>query len=150
MDPADLRRFAQLGVAACMQLQWAVRDTWTELRQVALTGTVEPGKAADLVLLDRDVTRCPVADISGTGVRLAKVGGRVVHDAESAAGRTAAARVARAASGPRPASYATVHGIGRHAACTATAARGREPGGSRPYTRSGRPSRQAHIRLICK
>ncbi|MGW0901400.1 amidohydrolase, partial [Streptomyces goshikiensis] len=29
VDPADLRRFAQLGVAACMQLQWAARDTWT-------------------------------------------------------------------------------------------------------------------------
>ncbi|MEU3775560.1 amidohydrolase family protein [Streptomyces sp. NPDC032472] len=45
----------------------------------SLTGTVEPGKEADLVLLDRDVTRCPVADISGTGVRLTLVGGRVVQ-----------------------------------------------------------------------
>ncbi|MFK0048549.1 amidohydrolase [Streptomyces sp. NPDC090741] len=178
VDPADLRRFAQLGVAACMQLQWAAQDTWTmdaplpyigperhrwmyparsleragarltggsdwpvdalqawnqlrtatdrqgaygtgelyrereglsrssvlrmhtagtawQLRQEGLTGTVEPGKAADLVLLDRDVTRCPVADISGTGVRMTLVGGRVVHDADSAAGRAAPARAAR-------------------------------------------------------
>ncbi|MET9959221.1 amidohydrolase [Streptomyces sp. NPDC006326] len=214
VDPADLRRFAQLGVAACMQLQWAARDTWTveallpyigperhrrlyparslekagarltggsdwpvdalqvwnqlrtaidrqgaygagqlypereglgrasvlrmhtagtawQLRQDALTGTVEPGKAADLVVLDRDVTRCPVADISGTGVRLTLVGGRVVHDAESAAGRAAAARVARAASGPRPASYATVHGAGRHAACGCNAGAGAGAGGRR-------------------
>lgn len=29
VDPADLRRFAQLGVTACMQLQWAAKDTWT-------------------------------------------------------------------------------------------------------------------------
>ncbi|WP_322871020.1 amidohydrolase [Streptomyces goshikiensis] len=199
VDPADLRRFAQLGVAACMQLQWAARDTWTmeallpyigperhrwmyparslekagarltggsdwpvdalqvwnqlrtaidrqgafgagelyreleglsrdsvlrmhtagtawQLRQEALTGTVEAGKAADLVLLDRDVTRCPVADISGTGVRMTLVGGRVVHDADSAAGRAAAGRVARGAAGPRPASYSAVHG-GRHRAC---------------------------------
>ncbi|MFE3933061.1 amidohydrolase, partial [Streptomyces goshikiensis] len=199
VDPADLRRFAQLGVAACMQLQWAARDTWTmeallpyigperhrwmyparslekagarltggsdwpvdalqvwnqlrtaidrqgafgagelyreleglsrdsvlrmhtagtawQLRQEALTGTVEAGKAADLVLLDRDVTRCPVADISGTGVRMTLVGGRVVHDADSAAGRAAAGRVARGAAGPRPASYSSVHG-GRHRAC---------------------------------
>ncbi|MFE2322441.1 amidohydrolase [Streptomyces sp. NPDC059385] len=199
VDPADLRRFAQLGVAACMQLQWATKDTWTmeallpyigpdrhrwmyparslekagarltggsdwpvdalqvwnqlrtaidrqgsqgegelyreleglsrtstlrmhtagtawQLRQEGLTGTVEQGKAADLVVLDRDVTRCPVADISGTGVRMTLVGGRVVHDAESAAGRAASARIARGATGPRPTSYAAVHG-GRHRAC---------------------------------
>ncbi|MER6778717.1 amidohydrolase [Streptomyces sp. NPDC000659] len=199
VDPADLRRFAQLGVAACMQLQWAAQDTWTmdallpyigperhrwmypalsleragarltggsdwpvdalqvwnqlrtaidrqgaygtgelyrkleglsrgsvlrmhtagtawQLRQEGLTGTVEVGKAADLVLLDRDVTRCPVADISGTGVRMTLVGGRVVHDADSAAGRAAAARAARAVSGPRPSTYAAVHG-GRHHNC---------------------------------
>ncbi|MCP3757365.1 amidohydrolase [Streptomyces sp. TBY4] len=203
VDPADLRRFAQLGVTACMQLQWAVRDTWTveallpyigperhrwlyparslekagarlaggsdwpvdalqvwnqlrtaidrqgahgagalyrerealsrettlrmhtsgtawQLRQEGLTGTVEVGKAADLVLLDRDVTRCPVADISGTGVRMTLVGGRVVHEADSASGRAASARLARAeAAGARPASYASVHGggKGRHHAC---------------------------------
>lgn len=201
VDPADLRRFAQLGVAACMQLQWAARDTWTveallpyigperhrwlyparslekagarlaggsdwpvdalqvwnqlrtaidrrgaegagelyrereglsrdtalrmhtsgtawQLRQEELTGTVEPGKAADLVVLDRDVTRCPVADISGTAVRMTLVGGRVVHDADAASGRAASARLARAAAAaPRPASYAAVHGGGRHHAC---------------------------------
>ncbi|WP_330299146.1 amidohydrolase [Streptomyces sp. NBC_00503] len=200
VDPADLRRFAQLGVAACMQLQWASEDTWTmeallpyigperhrwmyparslekagarltggsdwpvdalqvwnqlrtaidrqgafgsgalhpeqealsrdttlrmhtsgtawQLRQEELTGTVEAGKAADLVVLDRDVTRCPVADISDTGVRLTLVGGRVVHDADSASGRAASARVAGAASGPRPAAYASVHAGGRHHAC---------------------------------
>ncbi|MEV7835154.1 amidohydrolase [Streptomyces subrutilus] len=199
VDPADLRRFAELGVAACMQLQWAARDTWTveallpyigprrhrwmyparslqkagarlsggsdwpvdalqvwnqlrtavdrqgahgtgglyrelegldrstvlrmhtsgtawQLRQEGLTGTVEQGRAADLVVLDRDVTRCPVADISGTQVRMTLVGGRVVHDAESSAGRTAAARLARGTSAPRPSAYASVHG-GRHRAC---------------------------------
>ncbi|MFF5444163.1 amidohydrolase [Streptomyces sp. NPDC012888] len=199
VDPADLRRFAELGVAACMQLQWAARDTWTmeallpyigprrhrwmyparsleragarlsggsdwpvdalqvwnqvrtavdrqgahgegelyreleglgrasalrmhtvgtawQLRQDGTTGTVERGKAADLVLLDRDVTRCPLADVSGTRVELTLVGGRVVHDAASAAGRAAAGRLDRAAAGPRPATYAAVHG-GRHRAC---------------------------------
>ncbi|MGG8409824.1 amidohydrolase, partial [Streptomyces sp. 12297] len=177
VDPADLKRFAQLGVAACMQLQWAARDTWTmdallpyigperhrwmyparslekagarlsggsdwpvdalqvwnqirtsidrkgaegdgplyreleglsrastlrmhtlgtawQLRQDALTGTVERGKAADLVLLDRDVTRCPVKDISDTRVELTLVGGKAVHDAHSATGRAAASRLA--------------------------------------------------------
>ncbi|MEU4953428.1 amidohydrolase [Streptomyces lavendulae] len=203
VDPADLRRFAQLGVAACMQLQWATSDVWTQeallpyigprrhrwmypahslekagarltggsdwpvdalqvwnqlrtaidrqgasgagdlyreaeglsrdsalrmhtsgtawqLRQEELTGTVEAGKAADLVVLDRDVTRCPVADISGTGVRMTLIGGRVVHDADSASGRAASARAARAAAAAsRPDAYATVHGggKGRHHSC---------------------------------
>ncbi|WP_338492763.1 amidohydrolase [Streptomyces sp. SJL17-4] len=199
VDPADLRRFAALGVAACMQLQWASADTWTmeallpyigaerhrwmyparslerhgavlsggsdwpvdalqvwnqirtaidrqgaygegplhreleglsrastlrmhtygtawQLRMDGETGTVREGRAADLLLLDRDVMECPVADISDTTVRLTLVGGRVVHDAESASGRTAGAGLARAASAPRPSTYAAVHG-GRHRAC---------------------------------
>lgn len=199
VDPADLPRFAQLGVAACMQLQWAAQDTWTmdallpyigkrrhrwmyparslekagarltggsdwpvdalqtwnqirtaidrqgaegdgplyreleglsrtsslrmhtagtawQLHQDHLTGTVERGKAADLVLLDRDVTRCPVKDISDTKVDLTLIRGKAVHDGHSATGRAAAARLARAAAAPRPASYASVHG-GRHHAC---------------------------------
>lgn len=186
VDPADLRRFAELGVVACMQLQWATRNAWTvdallpylgaarhrwlyparglqshgarlsggsdwpvdplqvwnqvrtavdrrgtdaegegdlyraeegisrtssllmhtlgaaqQLRMAHLTGTVEAGKQADLVLLDRDVTRCPVADISGAEVRLTLGGGTVVHDGESPSGRAAAARVTRAAGRPR-------------------------------------------------
>ncbi|MGW5863483.1 amidohydrolase [Streptomyces sp. NPDC055239] len=199
VDPADLPRFALLGVIPCMQLQWATRNTWTmdallpyigaerhrwqyparslerhgarlsggsdwpvdplqvwnqvrtavdrfgadgegdlyraqeglsrssallmhtlgtarQLRMDHLTGTVETGKSADLVLLDRDVTRCPVAEISSAEVRLTLTGGTVVHDAESSAGRAAAARVTRAAAGPRPAAQAAVHG-GRHASC---------------------------------
>lgn len=202
VDPADLSRFARLGVIPCMQLQWATRNTWTmdallpyigaerhrwqyparslerhgarlsggsdwpvdplqvwnqvrtavdrfgnegegdtgdlyreqeglsrtsallmhtlgtarQLRMDHLTGTLERGKSADLVVLDRDVTRCPVADIGSAEVRLTLTGGTVVHDADSSAGRTAAARVTRAAAGPRPAAQAAVHG-GRHASC---------------------------------
>lgn len=183
VDPADLGRFAALGVVACMQLQWALRDVWTmeallpyigperhrwmyparslerhgarlsggsdwpvdplqvwnqirtaidrtgvegegplyreleglsrtsalrmhthgtawQLRMDRLTGTVRPGLAADLIVLDRDVTECPVADISDTRVALTLVGGRVVHDAHSSAGRAAVARLDRAAAAP--------------------------------------------------
>lgn len=199
VDPADLPRFARLGVIPCMQLQWATRNTWTmdallpyigagrhrwqyparslerhgarlsggsdwpvdplqvwnqvrtavdrfgaegegdlyrdeegisrssallmhtlgtarQLRMDHFTGTVETGKSADLVLLDRDVTRCPVADISSSEVRLTLTGGTVVHDAASSAGRAAAARVTRAAAGPRLTAQAAVHGE-RHASC---------------------------------
>ncbi|MFJ7268606.1 amidohydrolase family protein [Streptomyces sp. NPDC099050] len=102
-------------------LRMHTSGTAWQLRQEELTGTLEPGKAADLVLLDQDVTRCPVADISGTGVRMTLVGGRVVREADSASGRAASARLARAAAaGARPAAYAPVHGgggKGRHHAC---------------------------------
>ncbi|MFE0104693.1 amidohydrolase [Streptomyces sp. NPDC059009] len=200
VHPDDFPRFAQLGAIACMQLQWATRNTWTmdsllpyigaarhrllyparslqrhgaplsggsdwpvdplqvwnqvrtavdrtgtdgeggdlyreqeglsrttslrmhtlgtarQLRMEHLTGTVERGKSADLVLLDRDVTRCPVADISSAEVRLTLVGGTVVHDASTASGRAAATRLARASAGPRPTAFASVHG-GRHRGC---------------------------------
>ncbi|WP_424211288.1 amidohydrolase [Streptomyces sp. BI20] len=210
VHPSDWRRFAELGVVACMQLQWATRNTWTEgalapyigperhrrlyparsleragawlsggsdwpvdplqvwnqlrtaidrrgadgegelypeqglsresvlrmhtagtawqMRQERLTGSLEVGKAADLVLLDRDVTRCAPADISGTEPALTLVNGRAVHDAGSAAGREATRALARGRARARAAAatpggaYAAVHGLtgpaaGRHAVC---------------------------------
>lgn len=196
VHPADLRRFAQLDVVACMQLQWAMRDVWTmesllpyigaqrhrlqyparsleragaalaggsdwpvdaldswnqvrtavdrtgnvatqgalypeleglsrasalrmhtsgsafQLRMDHLTGSLTPGRAADLVLLDRDVERVPVKELSETEVRLTLAGGKPVYEAGSAAGK--AARPLRSTA--RPASMAQVHGD-RHAAC---------------------------------
>ncbi|GGP36671.1 amidohydrolase [Streptomyces melanogenes] len=180
VHPSDYRRFAPLGVVACMQLQWAMRDIWTmeallpyigperhrllyparslerhgatlsggsdwpvdplqtwnqvrtavdregaeagegalypelegltrtsslrmhtagtayQLRMDHLSGRLLPGMAADLVLLDRDVTRVPIAEVSGTGVRLTLVGGRVVHEGVTA---PVAARRARSLTG---------------------------------------------------
>ncbi|MEV4031624.1 amidohydrolase [Streptomyces umbrinus] len=166
VHPDDYARFARLGVVACMQLQWAVRNEWTmrsllpyigadrhrrlyparslqrhgatlsggsdwpvdplsplnqirtavdrhgeagedslhpelesisrtaslrmhtaassyQLRLEHLTGTLTPGKAADLVLLDRDITRGPVKEISEAKVRLTLAAGTPVHDADA-------------------------------------------------------------------
>ncbi|MGW1280446.1 amidohydrolase [Streptomyces tsukubensis] len=193
VHPADVRRFARLGVVASMQLQWAMRDTWTvdallpyigperhrrlfparslerhgallaggsdwpvdplgvwnqirtavdregadsdgplhperegirrtsalrmhtagaahQLRADHRTGTLVPGRAADLVLLDRDITRIPVPEISGTEVRLTLVGGVPVYEGGTAAGKAARARTA-APTARRPA------GTDRHRAC---------------------------------
>ncbi|MGW0535201.1 amidohydrolase family protein [Streptomyces sp. NPDC003032] len=107
---------AQEGLSRTSSLLMHTRGTARQLRTDHVTGTVERGRMVDLVVLDRDVTRCPVADISSTEVRLTLVGGTVVHDAQSSAGRAAAARVTRAAAGPRPTAYASVHG-GRHGSC---------------------------------
>jgi len=41
-------------------------------------GSLEPGKNADLIIVDRDVSTCPVDDIPTTKVVLTMVGGKVV------------------------------------------------------------------------
>ncbi|MFI1885275.1 amidohydrolase [Streptomyces jumonjinensis] len=225
VHPDDYPRFARLGVVACMQLQWAMRDVWTmeallpyigderhrrlyparglarngavlaggsdwpvdplgvwnqirtavdregeSARQGALhpelqglgraaalrmhtagsayqlgmerrIGKLTPGAAADLIVLDRDVTRVPVREISDTRVRLTLVGGEAVYDEESTAGKAVraeldAAAVSLAASA-RPSSLERTHGGGggagqgvgggRHSACGGGCA----PGGGR-------------------
>ena len=44
-------------------------------------GSIEPGKLADLVVLDRDILTIPLDDIKETNVVLTMVGGEVVYDA---------------------------------------------------------------------
>ncbi|HEX9914022.1 MAG TPA: amidohydrolase [Candidatus Bathyarchaeia archaeon] len=44
-------------------------------------GSVEPGKLADLIVLDRDVLSCPVEEIKDVKVLTTMVGGRVVYRA---------------------------------------------------------------------
>ncbi|MFH8620117.1 amidohydrolase [Streptomyces sp. NPDC017979] len=209
VHPTDLRRFAQLDVIASMQLQWAMRDTWTmdallpyigpdrhrrlyparslerhgallaggsdwpidpletwnqirtaidregahsdgplhpemeainrasalrmhttgatwQLRMDRHMGTLTPGRAADLVLLDRDVTRVPVPEISSTQVRLTLVDGVPVHEEGTATARAARARTENPATGAarRPAR------ANRHQACEAH--HHQRPWGGRP------------------
>jgi predicted amidohydrolase YtcJ len=49
-------------------------------REEKIKGTLEPGKLADLILIDRDVLTCPADDIRDTKVLLTVVGGKVVHE----------------------------------------------------------------------
>jgi predicted amidohydrolase YtcJ len=46
-------------------------------------GSLEPGKLADLILIDRDVLKCPEKDIAGTQVLMTVVGGKVVYEKKS-------------------------------------------------------------------
>lgn len=48
--------------------------------RAAETGTLGPGKCADLIILDRDIFTCPVYDIGGTNVITTMVGGDVVYE----------------------------------------------------------------------
>jgi predicted amidohydrolase YtcJ len=46
-------------------------------------GSIEPGKLADLILVDRDPLTCPAADLPGTSVLWTMVGGKVIYRAEA-------------------------------------------------------------------
>ncbi|MEO8422586.1 MAG: amidohydrolase [Actinomycetota bacterium] len=165
VHPDDLGRFAELGVLACMQMQWAELDSYTvdytkpyigarrwrylypsgsiadeggmvtggsdwpvdplipfrqiemavnregdeiyphfpgplhaqerirrraslrmhtansayQMHQLETTGTIEVGKKADVIVLDRDVERVPLTDVSTTEVLLTLLDGVAVH-----------------------------------------------------------------------
>ncbi len=44
------------------------------------TGTLRPGLAADLVLIDGDVEAMAPTDLGGTGIALTVFGGRITHE----------------------------------------------------------------------
>jgi predicted amidohydrolase YtcJ len=48
-----------------------------------LKGTIEEGKVADLVVLDRDLFQVPAEEILGTQVEMTVLGGEVVYDKET-------------------------------------------------------------------
>jgi predicted amidohydrolase YtcJ len=53
-----------------------------ELHQDELTGSLETGKLADLIVLDRNVLAVPAEEIAQVKVLQTVVGGRVVYQAE--------------------------------------------------------------------
>jgi predicted amidohydrolase YtcJ len=50
-------------------------------------GTIEPGKLADLVMLDHDLTKIPPGEIRNTKVLMTMVGGRIVYQRETPPGK---------------------------------------------------------------
>jgi predicted amidohydrolase YtcJ len=74
-----------LGAAERITLEQAV-DMFT--RQAArsrnfdyATGTLEPGKLADFIVLDRDIFAVPIAEVHQTRVLMTYIGGEKVYDA---------------------------------------------------------------------
>jgi predicted amidohydrolase YtcJ len=52
------------------------------LRQEALTGSLEVGKLADMIVLDRNFFTIPAEDIANIKVLQTIVGGKIVYQAE--------------------------------------------------------------------
>jgi len=46
-----------------------------------IKGSIEPGKLADMIIIDRDVMTCPEDDVKDTKVLTTYLGGKVVFEA---------------------------------------------------------------------
>ena len=67
----------------CVSLAEAVRDSsWSGAYQMLLedvTGSIEPGKSAELIVLDRDIEKCPVDEIYDIKVKATIFKGKKVY-----------------------------------------------------------------------
>lgn len=114
---------ADEGISRIRSLRMHTRGTAYQLHQERQTGTVEVGKLADLVMLDRDVASCPVAEIKDAVPQLTMVGGEATFDITTSAGR-ASRRALEAALATNAATGRIRHDQlgGRHAGCPCTTA----------------------------
>jgi predicted amidohydrolase YtcJ len=70
------------GLARRQALRAITINSSYELHQEAVTGSLELGKLADLIVLDRNVLEVPADQIADTKVMQTVVGGRIVYSAE--------------------------------------------------------------------
>jgi predicted amidohydrolase YtcJ len=82
--PADyLERLGEdKGLSRRQVLRAITINSSYELHQDADTGSLEPGKLADFIVLDRNVMKIPVDQIAETKVMETVVGGRIVYAAD--------------------------------------------------------------------
>jgi len=71
------------GLSRAAVLRAITMNSSYELHQERETGSLEVGKFADLIVLDRDPLSIPAEDIAATRVLQTVVGGRVVYQAEN-------------------------------------------------------------------
>ncbi|MGO4335424.1 amidohydrolase [Labrys sp. KB_33_2] len=82
-DPSNPGRLnADPGLTIGQALRAATIDAAYELHQDEVTGSLEPGKFADLIVLDRNPLKIAPEEVSKTKVLLTVVGGKEVHRAE--------------------------------------------------------------------
>ena len=70
---------ADPGLSLRQALRAITIDAAHSMHQDRVTGSLERGKLADLIVLDRDLFAIPADDISETDVEMTMVGGRIVH-----------------------------------------------------------------------
>jgi predicted amidohydrolase YtcJ len=77
----------RVGLMAVLRA-YTAGGAWAAHRE-ELTGTLRPGLAADLVLIDGDIEAIPAERVGQTGIALTIAGGRVTHDPDGRAGGAA-------------------------------------------------------------
>jgi predicted amidohydrolase YtcJ len=75
---ASGRPAATPGISRSQALAMWTREAARVLRWDEI-GSIEPGKHADLVIVDRDPLTCPLQDLAGTRIVTTMLGGRTVH-----------------------------------------------------------------------
>jgi hypothetical protein len=75
------------GLSRAQALRAITMNSSYELHQDELTGSLETGKLADLIVLDRNVLTIPAEEIAQVKVLQTVVGGRVVYQAQGFAAR---------------------------------------------------------------
>lgn len=114
------------GISRLASLRMHTSSTAYQLHQERLTGTLEEGKLADLVVLDKDITTCDISEIHAATPQLTLVGGETVFDLNSSAGRATQrraelrAQAARVVAGGRISHDAMAAGGSRHNGCPCT------------------------------
>jgi hypothetical protein len=75
----------QLGPEQCVSREEAIRMYTINAAYLSfeehLKGSIEPGKLADLIVVDRDILTCPVDEIKEARVLRTILGGRMVYEA---------------------------------------------------------------------
>ena len=74
------RIYQQLSTAVAGTTEYMALERIYELHEERYIGSLEVGKLADLIVVDRNVATIPPEQISGTKVLRTVVGGRVVYD----------------------------------------------------------------------
>jgi len=111
---------ADQGITLDQSLVMHTKTSAYQLHQEKLTGTLEVGKQADLLIADRDISAVPISEVYMTQVAMTMVGGAPTFDATSSAGaaivrKAEKIKAAQNHAGLRKNSHAFMSG--RHAGC---------------------------------
>ncbi len=113
------------GISRRQSLRMHTAGTAYQLHQDRTTGTLEVGKQADLVLLDRDITRGPVSQINEATPQLTMLAGKRTFDIGTSSGKAVVRSAALTAAAAKVTGRGRLnHGdlkVGRHAGCPCTA-----------------------------
>ncbi|GAA3828059.1 hypothetical protein GCM10022403_071640 [Streptomyces coacervatus] len=105
------------GISRLSSLRMHTLGSAYQLHQEHRTGTLEPGKQADLVHTDRDLLKVKASEISETQAELTMIGGEIVHEAGSVTAATRKTHASIAAADTLRATGAARRTSHSHAAC---------------------------------